>query len=461
MKLFDSLFIKVFLGFWLVTTAVLGSWLLSSNYFDSRPPGPSRVGEKPDRQPHRAMLRMLYALENNEEASLVQSIDIARQRFGIRIFLLDARGKDLLGRKVPKNALLLADKLRGQSDRRSITAPGRRLTAHRLRRAAEGPVSAVFIYPHRPRAALLNLVGDNVWLRLSLAVIVSGVLCFLLSRVITTRIQHLQVASRQLANGALDTRLTVRSRGGDETDELARDFNTMATQLQERIQAQKRLMGDISHELRSPLARLRVSLALAQEKPAEHQQYLKRIEKDAERLEDLISQLLANPRLDAKLEDTIDLGVLLEQLCENAGFEGQQNGKAFNLRRQIGSAVVKTHADTLQKAFENILRNALQHTPDNTTVDVILSDTGGYRVTVEDHGAGVPDDELDRIFTEFYQVDRTRSPTSEGFGLGLAIARRGIALHGGRIHADNTASGLRVSVQLPPDIAAPGSDKRS
>ena len=461
MKLFDSLFIKVFLGFWLVTTAVLGSWLLSSNYFDSRPPGPSRVDEKPDRQPHRAMLRMLYALENNEEASLVQSIDIARQRFGIRIFLLDARGKDLLGRKVPKNALLLADKLRGQSDRRSITAPGRRLTAHRLRRAAEGPVSAVFIYPHRPRAALLNLVGDNVWLRLSLAVIVSGVLCFLLSRVITTRIQHLQVASRQLANGALDTRLTVRSRGGDETDELARDFNTMATQLQERIQAQKRLMGDISHELRSPLARLRVSLALAQKKPAENQQYLKRIEQDTERLEDLISQLLANQRLDDKLEDTIDLGVLLEQLCENAGFEGQQNGKAFNLRRQIGSAVVKTHADTLQKAFENILRNALQHTPDNTTVDVILSDTGGYRVTVEDHGAGVPDDELDKIFTEFYQVDRTRSPTSEGFGLGLAIARRSIALHGGRIHADNTASGLRVSVQLPPDIAAPGSDKRS
>jgi signal transduction histidine kinase len=455
MKLFNSFFIKVFLGFWLVTTAVLGSWLLSSNYYDSRPPRPGHVGEKPDRQPHRAMLRMLYALENNEEASLVQSIDIARERFGIRIFLLNAQGEDLLGRKVPRNALLLADKLQGQSDRPSITAPGRRLTAHRLRRTAEGPISAVFMYPQRQRAALLNLVGDNVWLRLSLAVLVSGVLCFLLSRVITTRIQHLQVASRQLANGALDTRLTVRSRGGDETDELARDFNTMAAQLQERIQAQKRLMGDISHELRSPLARLRVSLALAQKKPAEHQQYLKRIEQDAERLEALIAQLLANQRLNAKLEDTIDLGALLEQLCNNARFEGQQSGKTFYLRREIGPAVVKTHADTLQKAFENILRNALQHTVDNTTVDVTLSNTEGYRVTVEDHGAGVPDDELDKIFTEFYQVDRTRSPTSEGFGLGLAIARRSIALHGGRICADNTASGLRVSVQFPPDIAVP------
>ncbi|MCX2976723.1 ATP-binding protein [Candidatus Marimicrobium litorale] len=455
MKLFNSFFIKVFLGFWLVTTAVLGSWLLSSNYYDSRPPRPGHVGEKPDRQPHRAMLRMLYALENHEEASLVQSIDIARERFGIRIFLLNAQGEDLLGRKVPRNALLLADKLQGQSDRPSITAPGRRLTAHRLRRTAEGPISAVFMYPQRQRAALLNLVGDNVWLRLSLAVLVSGGLCFLLSRVITTRIQHLQVASRQLANGALDTRLTVRSRGGDETDELARDFNTMAAQLQERIQAQKRLMGDISHELRSPLARLRVSLALAQKKPAEHQQYLKRIEQDAERLEALIAQLLANQRLNAKLEDTIDLGALLEQLCDNARFEGQQSGKTFYLRREIGPAVVKTHADTLQKAFENILRNALQHTVDNTTVDVTLSNTEGYRVTVEDHGAGVPDDELDKIFTEFYQVDRTRSPTSEGFGLGLAIARRSIALHGGRICADNTASGLRVSVQLPPDIAVP------
>lgn len=461
MKLFNSLFIKVFLGFWLVTTAVLGSWLLSSNYYDSRPPRPGPVDEKPGRQPHRAMLRMLYALENNDETSLIQSIDIARQRFGIQILLLNAEGEDLLGRKVPKNALLLADKLRRQADRPSITAPGRRLTVHRLQRTAEGPISAVFIYPPRQRTVLLNLVGDNVWLRLSLAVIVSGVFCFLLSRVITNRIQHLQVASRQLANGALNTRLTVRSKGGDETDELARDFNTMAAQLQERIHAQKRLMGDISHELRSPLARLRVSLALAQEKPAEYQQYLKRIEQDTERLETLIAQLLANQRLSATLEDTVDLGLLLEQLCNDARFEGQQSGKNIFLHSEIGSAVVQTHADTLQKAFENILRNALQHTPENTTVDVILSNTDGYRVTVEDHGAGVPDDELDKIFTEFYQVDRTRSPTSTGFGLGLAIASRGIALHGGRIYADNTASGLRVSVQLPPDIVAPGPSKRS
>ncbi len=461
MKKVASLFIKDFLGYWLVTTAVLCSWLLSSNYYDSRPPRPGHADDTPDRQPHRAMLRMLYALENNEEASLVRSIDIAKQRFGIRIFLLDAEGEDLLGRKVPKNALLLADELRGQSDKPFITAPGRQLMAHRLQRTTEGPISAVFVYPQRQRTALLNLVGDNVWLRLSLAVLVSGALCFLLSRFITIRIQHLQVASRQLANGALDTRLTVRSRGGDETDELARDFNTMAAQLQGRIQAQKRLMGDISHELRSPLARLRVSLALAQEKPAEYRQYLKRIEQDAERLEALIAQLLSNQRLNVKLEDTIDLGVLLEQLCDNARFEGQQSGKTFFFRTDIAAAIVQTHADTLQKAFENILRNALQHTPDNTTVEVVLSDAGGYKITVEDHGAGVPDDELDKIFAEFYQVDLTRSPTSEGFGLGLSIARRGIALHGGRIHAENTARGLRVCVQLPPDIATPGSHQRS
>ncbi|MCP4466470.1 MAG: two-component sensor histidine kinase, partial [Halieaceae bacterium] len=238
-------------------------------------------------------------------------------------------------------------------------------------------------------------------------------------------------------------------------------FNTMAAQLQERIQAQKRLMGDISHELRSPLARLRVSLALAQEKPAEHRQYLKRIEQDAERLEALIAQLLSNQRLNVKLEDTIDLGVLLEQLCDNARFEGQQSGKTFFFRTDIAAAIVQTHADTLQKAFENILRNALQHTPDNTTVEVVLSDAGGYKITVEDQGAGVAEDEIDKIFTEFYQVDKTRSPTSEGFGLGLAIARRGIALHGGQIHAENTARGLRVCVQLPPDITTPGSHQHS
>ena len=460
MKLRGNLFIKIFLSFWLVTTAVLGSWLLSSNYYDSRPPRPAHIDNKRDVQPHRATLRMLYALENHAQESLVRSVDVARQRFGIRIFLLDAEGKDLFGRHVPNNALLLADKLQGQSNRPFITAPGRQLTAHRLQRSDKGPVTAVFLYP-KNRTPLLQLIGDNLWLRLSLAILVSGTLCFLLSRWITTRIQQLQNASRQLANGALDTRLRVRDRGGDETDELARDFNTMAAQLQDRIQAQKQLMTDISHELRSPLARLRVSLALAEKNPPESARYLSRVEKDVERLDTLIAQLLGSQIQHTKLDDYIDLSLLLEQLCEDARFEGQQNGKEFHLRCDIECAMVKTHADMLHKAFDNILRNALHHTPDNSTVDVILTDTDGYRVTIEDRGSGIPEEALSKIFTEFYRVDKTRSPASEGFGLGLAIASRSIALHGGRIHADNTGSGLRVSVQLPAGITAAGSNTQS
>jgi len=449
MLLRGNLFIRTFITFWLMTLAILGSWLLVANYFESQPPGMVPNAQGPAGPPHRFMLRTLYDLENLDDAALARTVaDIGRQH-DIHIYLVSRDGTDLLGRKVPAAVSRIAQQLRERRRIAFIRSPRQQLTAHRISRPDAAEVSAVFVFPSN-RGFILKTLGGNPRLRLTLAVLVSGVVCFGLSRLITNRLKALQLASRRLANGDLDTRLQVRERGGDETDELARDFNTMAAQLQERMQAQKRLLGDVSHELRSPLTRLRIAVALAQEKPGQGPEHLQRIEQEAERLEELIGQLLSSHEQDIRLDTHIDLVTLLEQLCGDANFEGQGAGKQFRFSTDVQQALVDSSADLLRKSFENILRNALQHTPENSQVAVSLTATvGGYQVTIEDQGPGVPESDLDRIFTEFYRVDNARTRESGGYGLGLAIARRAIRQHGGEVTASNTDAGLCVTVRLP------------
>jgi two-component system sensor histidine kinase CpxA len=301
---------------------------------------------------------------------------------------------------------------------------------------------------------VLQLLGSHLWLRIGLAVLISGIVCYLLSRLLTDRIEKLQAASRQLATGKLDTRLQVRERGGDETDELARDFNSMARQLQERIEAQRRLLGDVSHELRSPLARLRIALALAQENPAQTPGYLRRMEQETDRLEELIGQLLSSQAEAFEADTHIDLVALLRQLCADANFEGATCDKRVALQHDVPRAMVLSSGDLLRKSFENILRNALSHTASRSEVAVVLEQLKDrWRVRVADSGGGVPEPELEKIFEAFYRTDTARSRETGGFGLGLAIARRAILQHGGEISAANTGTGLEVTVILPRSVA--------
>ena len=444
-----NLFLRMFIGFWLMTIAVLGSWQLASNYFESLPPDREWGDNSRPELPHRFMLRIIYTLENLEDTALAEAVEDVRKEHDIQIFLVTRSGTELLGREVPKAVARLADRLRSQRRKSVINWPRNHLAAYRIYRPNEGAVSAVFVFPAQ-RGLILNLLGGNLWLRITLAVLISGAICLFLSRLMTSRLKELQRASRQLANGDLETRLRVRERGGDETDELARDFNSMAEQIEARNLAQKRLLGDVSHELRSPLARLRVALALAQEMPGNAPQYLRRIEQEAERLEELIGQLLASQAREIVLDTHIDLVALLQQLCADANFEGQGAGKQFSFHTEAPQAIVDSAGDLLHKSFENILRNALQHTAEQSCVRVALTVRDGvFEVAIEDQGPGVPDADLDNIFDEFYRVDTARSRDSGGHGLGLAIARRAIVQHGGAVVARNTGSGLCLTVTLP------------
>jgi len=449
MPLRGNLFLKMFIGFWLMTIAVLASWQLASNYFESLPPSREWGDHKPPGLPHRFMLRVIYTLENLEDEALAKAVEEVRRKYDIQIFLVARNGSDLLEREVPKAVARLANKLRSQRRKSIINTPKGHLAAYRIYRPNEGAISAVFVFPAQ-RDVILTALGGNPWLRISLAVVISGIVCLFLSRLMTSRLKELQFASRRLANGDLEARLQVRERGGDETDELARDFNSMAQQIQARNQAQKRLLADVSHELRSPLARLRVALALAQEKPANATQYMQRIERETERLEELIGQLLASQAQAIVLDTHIDLVPLLTQLCADANFEGQGAGKTFRFQSDTGQAIVDSAGDLLRKSFENILRNALQHTAANSEVAVTLASREGlYEVAIEDRGPGVPDADLDNIFGEFFRVDTARSRDVGGHGLGLAIARRAIRQHGGEVRALNTGTGLCITVSLP------------
>jgi signal transduction histidine kinase len=451
MQMFGNLFLRMFIAFWLMNIAVLGSWLLASNYFESQPPEMSWGDNKKAKAPHRFMLGVIYNLENLDEAGLQQALDNLYKEHKIRVFLVRGDNTDLLQRAVPDPVAHMVDRLRTERRRFLVSSPKSRMAAYRINRIPDGELSAVFVFPER-RGIIFNLLGNSMSLRIALAVAISGIVCYVLSKLMTSRLKDLQLASRQLASGELDARLQVRERGGDETDELARDFNTMAGQLQARIQTQRRLMGDVSHELRSPLARLRIALALAQEKPANRAEYMQRIEQEAGRLEELIGQLLASQPQDAVLDMHVDLVALLAQLCADANFEGQGTGKQFSFEADTGQAIVDSAGDLLRKSFENILRNALQHTAENSQVHVALSSHyDRFQVVIEDHGPGVPEAELENIFGEFYRVDTARTRESGGYGLGLAIARRALLEHGGNVFAENTGTGLRITVNLPRD----------
>lgn len=442
------LFIKIFIGFWLVTTAILGTWMLATEYFESRPG--SEQARAPHRgPPHRFVLRTIYELQNTEDAHLQPLLQRIHDDYGVDVYLLNRDGEDLYGREVPGEVARVAEKLQGGRRRAFDRGPRTHLLAHTVYRREQGLLRAVFVLPP-PRHGVIGALGTHLSLRIGLAVLVSGLVCYLLSRMMTNRLKALQVASRRLADGDLDTRLQVRDRGGDETDELARDFNSMAEQLQHRIQSQKRLLGDVSHELRSPLARLRIALALAEKDQQNSGEHLQRIEHEAERLEELIAQLLSSQGQDIRFDTHIDLVELLQHLCADARFEGEAQGKRVAFDYSEDQAVMASCGDLLHKSFENILRNAVLHTADNSTVTVSLHRVNNeYRVCITDCGPGVPEQELHRIFDEFYRVDTARTRETGGYGLGLSIARRAVQRHGGHMAADNTDRGLAITVTLP------------
>ena len=295
------------------------------------------------------------------------------------------------------------------------------------------------------------------------AAIISGLVCFLLARYLTTPIRRLSQATRQFASGDLGLRVSPGlGRRRDEIADLARDFDLMAGRLQELIGSQKQLLSDVSHELRSPLARLQVALGLARKRePGQCGIELDRIEREAELLNQMIGQLLSLSRLESGVTPpsagTLDLSGILTEVVKNADFEA----RALNRRVQISDCVpatIRANESLLKSALENVVRNAVKYTAEDTSVDVSMRPDSEHAsqltIQVRDHGPGVPEEMLTRLFEPFVRIGESRDRKSGGYGLGLAIAKRAIELHGGAISASNVADGgLNVRIRLPLDQA--------
>jgi len=234
----------------------------------------------------------------------------------------------------------------------------------------------------------------------------------------------------------------------------------MAEKIQSLVDSQRRLLGDISHELRSPLARLNVALELARQRSgSEATSALERIQLEAEILNEMIGQLLALTRLESGAEEIrkteFDLTTLVSEIVKDADFEARSRNRSVELEVPEHCRIVGNE-QLLRSAIENVIRNAVQYTTEGTAVEVKL-DCGEQHtvITVRDHGAGVPENALTEIFRPFYRVDDARDREAGGVGLGLAIAERAVRLHGGKVEAANVnTGGLVVTIVLPAEQTA-------
>jgi two-component system sensor histidine kinase CpxA len=298
--------------------------------------------------------------------------------------------------------------------------------------------------------------------QLPVAIAIGGLTTFLLVLIFTRPVARLREATRQLAQGNLSARVSeTRKRSRifkeDEFDALVRGFNHMAERLESLVNAQKLLLRDVSHELRSPLARLSVALELTREDadPVMSTQ-LDRIERETQRLNQLIGQLLTLSSMEAAESvgkfERVALKRLLEEITPDATFEAQQRDATVALRAEC-DCVVEGRRELLYRAIENVVRNAVRYTEAGTQVEIRLRQDPQRHlaiVEVSDRGPGIPDSELASVFRPFYRVDAARSAQTGGFGVGLAIAERAVKLHNGQIRASNRAGGgAFIQILLP------------
>ena len=367
------------------------------------------------------------------------------------VYAVDRDGVDVLGRPVPADAIENArEQLRDGTRRarravREDEASGLLLfvpIAEAPRRASARGV------PRRPRPPpLAALAGAGLLASLAFSA--------LLAWYLTQPIRHLRSGFESLAGGALDTRVAQRiGRRNDELADLGRDFDRMAAQLQQLVSAQRSLLHDVSHELRSPLARLQAAIGIARQDPARRDAMLDRIERETMRVDGLVGELLTLARLDSGAADapaeTVDLAELVESIVDDARFEARAAGRELHYEEHLGRRHAKVRADLLHRAFENVIRNALKFAPPGSRIEVRARSGEGepFRLSVSDNGPGVAEDERETIFEPFH---RGRAGGAEGgYGLGLAIARRAIELHGGSITAaPREGGGLVVTIELP------------
>ena len=335
-------------------------------------------------------------------------------------------------------------------------------------RRRQPPIFPALFRSNRPPMIARSDAGKNYWLFLTDArgsntslfwflqpqqlwiVAMVVLLCYGFAYHLTSPVKRLQQTVDRFGRGDLVARAETNRR--DELGQLARTFNQMGDRIQTLLTAERRLLQDISHELRSPLARLGVAIELARS-GANTDSAFDRIEREATRLNSLVGELLQVTRAEGdpskqKL-DPVRIDETLAALVYDCEIEATAKDCRLTLKIQQPVTVLGDE-ELLRRAVENVLRNAIRHAPNGTAIEIELASAGTTAaIRIRDYGPGVPEESLPRIFDAFYRVDTDRNRTSGGVGLGLAIARRAIELHKGTLRAQNVRPGLLVTLDLP------------
>ena len=366
----------------------------------------------------------------------------------IPLLVLDRNGQELLQRQVSPQLL---SHLQRHINGREGTGEGRRTPV--LTRAGD----AYWLIPDIDGLSLQRLVTRPhlVTAEILLATLIGGLVCLLLARYITAPIERLQRAAQAYGEGDFSQR--VRPPLGSRRDEivdLAATMDGMAEKLEALLASKRLLLRDVSHELRSPLARVQAALGLARQRQAQGvEAELDRIEREADRLNDLIGGILSFSRLDSGARplqrEQLRLDCLIADTIEDLSFQAENSACKLNFSHAAGEVSCSTDQPLLYSALENVLSNALRYAPGE--VDVSLArEAESYLITVADHGPGVPEALLEQIFEPFVRVDASRASKNGGVGLGLAIARKAIKALGGSIEARNRPDGgLQVYIRIP------------
>jgi two-component system sensor histidine kinase CpxA len=472
-----SLFLKIFLSFWAAQALFLVLAILAT--IALRPARHGIESEAPQ-----ILAEAVNAYQSGGERGTHEYLEQVWHTQHVRAFVFDPAGHELAGRVAPP---WIEDVRRGMAPRdapprhrgwlsklmpdpmlrQALTLDGKRYTLVLELR----PEPRIFFGPH-------EIPG----LGITIAVITSGLMCYLLAWSLTSPVTRLRKAAQSLAAGDLSARAGAPASGrGDELAELMRDFDRMAERIEGLVDSQSRLLKDVSHELRSPLARLSVALGLARQKTSpeiapELAGSLNRIELEADRLNQLIQRLLTISRLESRTDGLrktrLSLRELVEQVAHDAEYETPGRGcRVTTLANTLANTTADTLANTtaeaadefmveadpdlLRSAVENVVRNATRYTAEGTTVEVRLERQRAAHgdeivVRVLDSGPGVPEEALEKIFEPFYRLDDARNRQTGGAGLGLSIADRAIRLHGGQLRASNrNEGGLEIEIRSP------------
>lgn len=288
-----------------------------------------------------------------------------------------------------------------------------------------------------------------------LVLAVVGVLCWLAAVGIVSPIRGITAGVQRFGKGDLSARVELRRH--DEIGDLAKSFNEMAAQMQRLMTSERRLLEDISHELRSPLTRLKFAVRLARTE-SDRSAMLDRVERETDRITSLVSEIVDMTRAEGDKFARKHESVQLDEIVHEAVHDGEMEAAARNCKIQLQgklSCLLIGDRELLRRAVENVLRNAIRYAPEGTAIEVALAqDAHGAAIRIRDHGPGVPEETLEKIFDPFFRVDESRDAATGGMGLGLSIAQRAVQLHGGTITAENATPGLRVTISLPLQQAA-------